>query len=355
MGPFSISNIRLSAVVGVVPANEVRNDSLDLLAGGEGAGFIRLVGIERRRVAPAGLCASDFCVAAAQVILDRLGIDPRQIGALLFVTETPDYPLPGNSVFAQKKLRLSPSAYLLDINQGCAGFVYGLATLAAMMNSTNIEKGLLLAGDTMTRLVSPKDRSTSPIFSDGGSAALIERIPGSPAMHFHLGSDGEGATAIQVKGGGARAPCGQASLAMGGDERADTHLSMTGMDVLRYTLQYVPGNIRELLASASRDVDWPDYYVFHQANQILNSSLVKRLGIDVCKVPQTLLDYGNTGCAAIPITMCARLGSELRQDSKQLLLAGFGAGFSWGSALIQTDSVFCPHVLEIGEPCGIPA
>jgi 3-oxoacyl-[acyl-carrier-protein] synthase III len=350
---FSVPDIRLRAVVGAVPDNEVHNESLEVLAGEQGLDFIRLVGIERRRVAPPGLCASDLCVAAARMIMEQLAVDPQTIEALVFVTETPDYPLPGNSGLVQKELRIPSFAYLLDVNQGCAGFVYGLATLAAIMNSTGINRGLLLAGDTMTKLVSPSDRSTLPIFSDGGSAVLVERILGSPQIYFHLGSDGEGADAIQVRGGGARAPWNHIPEPAG--EGRDAHLSMTGMDVLRYTLQYVPDNVRELLVFAGCGLATPDYYLFHQANQILNGSLVRKLGVDPCKVPQSLLDYGNTGCASIPITMCARLSSELGQASKKLLLSGFGAGFSWGSALIQTESLFCPPLLEIRDCCAAGA
>jgi 3-oxoacyl-[acyl-carrier-protein] synthase-3 len=102
---------------------------------------------------------------------------PVGIGLLVFVTQTPDSPLPGNSILAHRQLGLPASTYLLDLNQGCAGYVYGLASLAGLMSATGIEKGLLLAGDTLTRIVSYRDANTLPIFSDAGPTPLLQRYP----------------------------------------------------------------------------------------------------------------------------------------------------------------------------------
>jgi 3-oxoacyl-[acyl-carrier-protein] synthase-3 len=353
MALFSIPNLRLSAVAAAVPVRELRNEELPLLNNSQAIEFARVVGIHSRRVAPPAICASDLCVASARQILQRSDLSPAEIGVLVFVTQTPDYPVPGNSVLAQHRLGLPSSAYLLDLNQGCAGYVYGLASLAALMSATHIEKGLLLVGDTITRLLSSNDRSTFPIFSDAGSATLLVRTPDVGEMHFNVGGDGQGADIIQVRGGGARQPFGPDSLLMREEERnvsrAAIHLSMRGIDVLHYSMKYVARSIKELLAFANANVDTPDYYVFHQANRILNDSLLKRLGIPAAKAPETLLDYGNTSCASIPVTICGRLREVLAQSSKKLLLSGFGAGFSWGSGLIGAESVVCSEILEIDD------
>lgn len=291
-------------------------------------------------------------MAAAREILARSGVRAAEIGALVFVTQTPDYPLPGNSMLVQHRLSLPAATYLLDVNQGCAGYVYGLASLAAIMNGARIGKGLLLVGDTITRVLSSRDTSTLPIFSDAGSATLLEASPGAPAMYFNLGSEGKGTDVIQIKAGGARQPFGPDSLVLNDDlhaQRAPIHLSMRGVDVLHYVMTYVEPNIKELLAFANGSVQTPDYYVFHQANQILNSSLLRRLGIAGERAPQTLFDYGNTSCATIPVTICRRLGAALAKGPTLLLLSGFGAGFSWGSALVSGESVLCPDLLELDE------
>jgi len=351
MGYFSIPSIRLSGIAAAVPSRQVSNENLDLLTEPDAKAFVTTVGIRTRRVAQPAVCASDLCVAAAQRLLQLCGLDPAEIGALVFVTQTPDYLLPGNSMLVQHRLGLKSSSYLLDVNQGCAGYVYGLASVVCVMNAAKIQKGLLLVGDTITRLLSPRDRSTVPIFSDAGSATLLELVADTEPMHFNLGSDGAGAEVIYVRGGGAREPFGPDSLLIkeqGHDPAcAAVNLSMRGMDVLHYALKYVAPNIRELLASAHADIDTPDYYIFHQANRILNECLVKKLGIAPQKAPETLLDYGNTSCATIPLTICRHLGSELARSKKKMVLSGFGAGFSWGSALITAESVLCPELLEL--------
>jgi len=351
MALFSVAGLRMSGVCATVPAQQVRNDELELLRGAAGKGFDRAVGIQTRRVACPTICASDLCVAAARSLLSSSGVAAGEIGALVFVTQTPDYPLPGNSTLAQHRLGLADSTFLLDLSQGCAGYVYGLAALAGLMSAARIAKGLLLVGDTLTRLLSTRDRSTLPIFSDAGSATLLEAAAGAPAMHFNLGGEGRGADIIRVRAGGAREPFGPDSLELCDEEphvaRAPVHLSMRGLDVLHYSLKYVEPNIRELLASAEADVDTPDYYVFHQANRLLNESLLKRLGIPQQKAPETLLDYGNTSCATIPLTLSLRLGHVLARGASRLLLSGFGAGFSWGSAFLTCDAVVCPPVLEM--------
>jgi 3-oxoacyl-[acyl-carrier-protein] synthase III len=356
MPPFSISNVRVRAVAAAVPAHEVRNDDLDLLNPQQGVGFVKAVGINTRRVASPRMCASDLCVAAARRIMEAASVRPAEIGVLVFVTQTPDYPLPGNSMLAQHRLGLPSSTFLLDVNQGCAGYVYGMASLASLMSAAKIGKGLLLVGDTITRLLSSRDRSTVPLFSDAGSATLLERVPEADTMHFNLGSDGQGAEVIYVRGGGARQPFGPDSLLMREEDqkvaRASIHLSIRGMDVLHYTLKYVAPNILELLDFAQADVETPDYYVFHQANHILNQCLLRKLRIPDNKAPETLLDYGNTSCATIPVTLCRRLGKELAVGRKTLLLSGFGAGFSWGSALISGELILCPEPFEIPDPDG---
>ncbi len=353
MAVFSVPHVRLRAIAAALPRNEVHNQNLLSLNEVDRQVFTRSVGINARRVAPANVCASDLCIAASRRLMEETGVRPDQVGLLVFVTQTPDYPLPGNSVLAQQRLGLERSTYLLDINQGCAGYVYGLATLAGLMHAAHIDRGLLLAGDTLTRIVSEKDGSAAPIFSDAGSATLLEADPHADPMYFNLGSDGKGASAICVPGGGARQPYEANSLALAQEAqniaRAPIHMAMRGLDVLHYCAKYVAPNITELLEFVPSGLHPPDYYVFHQANRILNETLLRRLKIPAEKAPETLSVYGNTSSATIPITICRRLSEELASGAKTLLLSGFGAGFSWGSALVRAEGLRCAAPLEIDE------
>jgi 3-oxoacyl-[acyl-carrier-protein] synthase-3 len=351
MALFSIPNIRITGIASAVPGIVADNLELDLMSRDERAAFVKKVGIRTRRIAPPSVCASDLCVTAAKRLLADKNEKPEEIGAMVFVTQTPDFLLPGNSMLVQKRLGLSKSTYLIDLNQGCAGYVYGIATLAGMMHSAGIRKGLLLVGDTISRLISPEDKSTLPIFSDAGSATILEYSTAGDTMFFNLGSDGNGAHAIRLHDGGSRHPFGEGSFHLQtigpGIRRAPAHLAMEGIDVLQYTFRHVVPNILELLEMAGWVVDDPDYYVFHQANSLLNEGLARKLGLKSEKLPESLEDFGNTSSATIPITLNYRLSRLLSEGRYKLLLSGFGVGFSWGSALVQVDSVVCPEVIEL--------
>jgi len=341
MALFSVGGIGLEAISAAVPKQVVSNDDIELLTEAQRAKFVKAVGIRTRRVADPQTCASDLCIAAAQRVMKQAGLQPEDIGALVFVTQTPDFSLPGNSMIAQQRLSLPTSTYLLDLHQGCAGFVYGLASTTCLMNSTGIETALVLAGDTITRLLDDSDTSTVPIFSDAGSATLLTRKSEAPMMYFNLGSDGDGADVIQMKAGGAR--CGAAAVSA---ERP-SKLSMRGVDVMQLSLKYVEPSIRELLDFSDRAINAVDFYVLHQANRILNRSLLKKLGVPVDKAPESLLDYGNTSVATIPLTICYRLSDALNRSTQSLLLAGFGAGFSWASALVETQHPVYTELFEL--------
>jgi 3-oxoacyl-[acyl-carrier-protein] synthase III len=356
MAFFTIPGIRLRGIAAAVPDRCEHNGDLALIDERERGVLMSTIGISARRVAPAGVCASDLCASAAQRLLRDAGCPGDSIGILVFVTQTPDFALPGNSMLVQKWLGLPSTTLLLDLNQGCAGYVYGLSVIAGLMHAAGIAKGLLLVGDTITRILSPSDRSTVPLFSDAGSATLLERSESAAAMHFHLGADGNGACAIRVRNGGARNPFDAESLVQKeegpGIRRAPVHLVLEGVDVLHYSLKNVVPNVNDLLASSRTDAGSVDYFVFHQANRILNEGLRKKLGIPPEKSPETLSVFGNTSSATIPLTVSHRLGKRLSDAPARLLFCGFGVGFSWGSALIDTDNVVCPDLVTLEDGVG---
>jgi len=350
MPPFAINGIRIAGVAAAVPVRTEYNNQLPILGPQEKSEILHKAGIGVRRVAPAGLCASDLCIVSARRLLASAGIDGSEIGVLAFVTQTPDYLLPGNSMLAQQSLGIPAQALLLDLHQGCAGYIYGLSVITAMMAAAGRKYGLLLVGDTITRLLSRGDRTTLPIFGDAGSATLLSLSPAAPPLVFHLGADGGGCGAIRVEAGGSRHPFTEASMVSAaispGVRRAPMHMAMEGVNVLNFSLRNVVPNIRALMEHCGRSNDDIDQFVLHQANRILNDSITKRLGIPAEKAPETLSVFGNTSCATIPLTLVYRLGGCLRAGPRKLLLAGFGAGFSWGSALVEMGPCICPDLIE---------
>lgn len=347
----SIDGIKLSGIAASVPKNIESNRDYPFSSDKEKELFIKTVGIENRRVAPVGLTASDLCIACGEELIEKLNVDKGDIKVLVFVSQTPDYLIPPTSTILQDKLNLPKDCIALDINLGCSGYVYGLFVVSSLMQTLNARKGLLLVGDVSTSCLSSEDKSTAPIFSDAGSATLLEAESKENRIYFNLQNDGSGFEAISIPDGGMRNPFKDESLEVKeiekGIRRNATHLIMQGMEVFNFSLREVAPNIKALLSETGIDKEEIDYYVLHQANKLMNESIRKKLGIDPEKLPLSLNDFGNTSSASIPITMVTELGDDLRSKDLKLVLSGFGVGLSWGSAIVETKKITCLPLIEV--------
>jgi len=337
MALFKVSNTKIVGVSGAVPKNKASNKDLVGLNKQQIDLLIKTTGIESRRVSPDEVCASDLCYTAAEKLIAELGWKKDEIGALIFVTQTPDYPIPGTSMILQDRLNLPKSCMTIDINQGCAGYVYGLSVISSLLSSGGIKKGLLLVGDTITKLIEKGDNSVVPIFSDAGTATAVEFDTESEDMSFNLQTDGSGYEAIIVPEGGSR-DVSKASI---------KKMRMQGHSVFTFALKEVVPNINAVLEFAAREKDQVDYYIFHQANKLLNESIRRKMGIDSSKVPYTLSKFGNTSCATIPLTLISELSNEVKSQNLNLILSGFGVGLSWGACCLNISDIVCPDLIEL--------
>jgi 3-oxoacyl-[acyl-carrier-protein] synthase-3 len=350
MACFQIQNVQIQGIAAAVPRQRVSNLDLELLSERERQQLVRTTGIEFRRIAPPQVCASDLCFQAASDLLQALEWDRESIDLLVFVSQSPDLLLPGTASQLQVRLGLGKHLIAIDLNQGCAGYVYGLSVLASMLGGGHLRRGLLLVGDTITHALSPEDKSTVPIFSDAGSATAVEFNAGAAPMAFNLQTDGQGHRAICIPEGGSRIPFAATGLALqdfgGGIRRSGVHLAMQGLDVFNFALAEVAPNIRALLEFAGTDMHTPDAFVFHQANLLLNESIRRKMELPAEKVPYTLREFGNTSSATIPVTMVHCLADRLRSASSCLVLSGFGVGLSWGSVLVSLPPITCLPMIE---------
>lgn len=353
MAFFEIPGIRISAISCAVPRNTVHNSECTGLPQRELDLFIRTTGIRQRRVASDKIATSDLCLASARALLDGEKAHPDDIGIIIFVTQSADYYLPATSVILQSRLGLRTSIPAFDINLGCSGYPYGLSVIAGLMNSMNIEKGLLFCGDISSFTASPLDRTTHPVFGDAGSATLLERDSNADTMQFCLMSDGSRHKAIIIPDGGIRNRLTPDSLVMktvhDGIQRSRIHLELNGIDVFNFGTDQVSATISEFFQHFSSNPDQYDYFIMHQANLLLNETIRKKAGFEISKTPYSLDEFGNTSSASIPLTMTTRLGKEIASTSNRLLLAGFGVGLSWGIASVPTDRPFCPPLIEVDE------
>jgi 3-oxoacyl-[acyl-carrier-protein] synthase III len=350
MAVFEIPDIRIAGVSSCVPKEKSSNRDYTWISQKERDLLIRTIGVETRRKAVEGQTCSDICLQAAEQLLTGLGWDRNEISVLVFVSQSRDYIIPSTSAILQDRLKLPTTCMTLDINLGCSGYVYGLSVISSLMKASGLKKGLLLVGDISTLTSSYKDKSTFPLFGDAGTATALELKPGFPAMQFNLQSDGSGYDAIIIYDGGVRNFPTKKSFTMKkygeGIYRNRLQVALNGIEVFNFSLREVVPNIKKTLNHFNRNLDEFDFFVFHQANRLINETIRKMLKVAPEKVPYSLKDFGNTSCSSIPLTMVSQLREILNEKPQKLLLSAFGIGLSWGTVLLETDRIFVPELTE---------
>jgi 3-oxoacyl-[acyl-carrier-protein] synthase-3 len=347
---FINKNVKISGIAATVPKNEIDNLSYDWVPEKERLLFIQTTGVKKRRVADSDICTSDMCHVAAEKLLSELNWKKNEIDILIFVSQSADYYCPSTSVLLQDRLGLSKSTMAFDINLGCSGYVYGLSVISSLLASGAMKKGLLLVGDKSSYSLNPRDKTTFPLFGDAGTATALEFSSGQ-SIPFHLQSDGSGKDAIIIPGGGTREPFNYTLLTEEEQEpgiiRHRCNLHLNGMDVFNFSLKEVKPNIETLLQFAEREISSVDFVIMHQANLFMNEAVRKKLKVEKEKVPISIDKFGNTSSASIPLTMVSEISDSLKKGKVKSLLSGFGVGFSWGSALIETENIAVPELIYI--------
>jgi 3-oxoacyl-[acyl-carrier-protein] synthase-3 len=348
----TIRGARVAGIAAAVPAQ--RQAVLDTRYGTEAERrkFSETTGIQERRLVKPGQCTSDLAAAAAERLLDELAWERDTLDLLVLVTQTPDYALPATAVTLQDRLGLPKGCAAWDVNLGCSGYTYGLATMAGLIAGMGVKRGLLLVGDTAAQGVPPSaEPATPPLFGDAATATALESSESAPAIYADLQSDGSGAEIIMQRMGGARNPhrpdTFHYEITDDGIIALDNGYQLDGVEVFNFSMREVPAAVKNLLAYAAMPPEDVDAFVFHQANKLINDLLRKQLRLPLEKFPTTLPRYANTSSATIPLTIVSELRERLRSREMKLLLCGFGVGLSWATVLCRTDRIACPEVIEL--------
>ncbi len=326
MASYLISHVKISAIATAVPWNVIDNRENTDFSKEEVDKIVASTGVVTRRVTSVTVCTSDLCFEAAENLLKTLSIQRDEIDIIVFVSQTPDYILPATACILQEKLKLKTTVMAFDVNLGCSGYVYGLILLAQLLSSGQYRKALLLGGDTISKLVAPKDRSVAFLFGDAGSASLLEYDQEALDLAVDFGTDGTGVDKLKVAAGGFRCPS---------PPRAE--LFMSGADIFSFTLKEVPKTIETVLKIAQLSKSKIDFYIFHQANIFMLNHLIKKMELSATQVPISLQEYGNTSVASIPLTLCVERAKI--EPNVKLLLCGFGVGFSWASLIMTAGQL----------------
>ena len=295
------------------------------------------VGVTERHIAASDETAADMGVKASEKLFLEYNIDRNDIDFVLLCTQSPDYYLPTSACLIQEKLHLRTNIGALDFNLGCSGFVYGLS-LAKGLIAGNIAKNvLLITSETYSKHIHPRDKGNRTIFGDAAAATLISIEGFAEIADFSLGTDGRGAENLIVKKGGLRQPetTNDFRLDEGGDPKSSDFLFMNGGEIFNFSSEAVPVLVAEVLEKNSQKPDDIQLYIFHQANKYMLNYLRKLIDIEPEKFYIYLDKVGNTVSSTIPIALY-----EAQKENKlkgNILLAGFGVGYSWGGVILKTD------------------
>ncbi len=305
------------------------------------------VGVFRRHIAAEGECASDLCIKAAEDMFEKYNVDKETIDAVIFCTETPDYIMPSTACVIHGRLGLKQNCMAFDFNHGCTGYIYGLALAKSVIETGLATNVLLLAGDTLSKIIHPKDMRTKPLFGDSGSATLVSGTYSRREFlsNFRFGTNGEEFRKIIVHYGGMRMKHVDPAIAheeivdQYGNVRTDATLYMDGKAVVQFTQTVVPPMMHDILDSARLNMDDITNFVFHQANKFMLQNVQK-----ACKIPDDGRYFndcsmiGNTASASIPNAI-----NKMQRDDivlgKYGLLMGFGIGLTWGGCIADLSMI----------------
>jgi 3-oxoacyl-[acyl-carrier-protein] synthase-3 len=313
--------------------------------------FVKMTGVKRVCQSSEEQTASDLAFVAAQALLKQKNIDPQSIGALIFISQCPDYRLPATACVLQYRLSLPEDCICFDVNLGCSGYVNGINIAASLMNASNINRALLLVGDTSSKGISHEDKSSAMLFGDAGGATLLEKDNESENnIIFHLRTDGSRFKAIIKPAGAYRnrnASRERVVWNVDGNVRSDYETYMNGADVFSFTISEVPKLIKEVMTNENTTVDDYDCFVMHQANLYILKQIAKKIKIPNTKMPVSMDRFGNTSVTSIPLTLADKYGGEVQKI--KALMCGFGVGLSWGVVSTEINTADILPVIHTND------
>lgn len=351
-------NISILGICSVLPSNIVNfDDEIEQYAftRQQSLKLKKVFSLDRRRVAKEGICTSDLAEAGLEWIFNSFPEIKKDVGALLFVSQTPDYLMPPTSNILQGKFGLPHSVLCMDINQGCAGFILGLYQAASIINTSDVNTVLLINGDVLSKKVSKFDRNSNPLVGDAASITLVTRAKQGTEnnLTFNIKMDGVGAFALHIPAGGARLPISEETSRLmiddAGNKRSLDDLVMKGDQVFSFVQSVVPEIIQETLTQAglSKDDIWR--YVLHQPNRFMLEKIAEALKVSYEKIPANIVEeFGNSSGVTVPLAITHNLSREMLSENKfKTVLCGFGVGLTWGCAVTDLGNMLFCKQLEV--------
>ncbi|MGB5413581.1 MAG: beta-ketoacyl-ACP synthase 3 [Polyangiales bacterium] len=330
-----------------VPDDVVSNEELSKRYGIDTSHewIVKRTGIEARRFAPAGVGTSDLAVPAVEMALERAELAKTDIGMIIFATLSPDHAFPGSGVYLQTKLGLTDDGVrhfvgCLDVRNQCSGFLYGLATATAMVQSGSVDNVVVVGAEVHSAALdlSTAGRDVASLFGDGAGVVIVSATDEDRGVRsWHLGADGRHADALSQKiwDISKRPFIPQNEDGVGQVDPAHMYARMAGRLVFKNAVERMIGALMKEFQKQSLTLDDVDLFFFHQANLRINQYVATQLGIPEDKLFHNIERYGNTTAATIPIMLAEAQGEGRLERGMKIATVAFGSGFTWGAAIID--------------------
>ena len=310
-----MKGLKIVATGRALPAKVVTNDDMSKLVETSDEWIATRTGIRTRHFC-AGETQADLAEQAARRALERGKVDVGDLCACIVATVTPDCSAPTSACLLQQRLDLPEDIPCFDMNVGCTGFIYALQVARGFLLQSGRPYALVIGAEALSRITDFTDRGTCVLFGDGAGAAVVT-LADSPYA-CTLGARGD-AEAIFIEGPGPERP----------------YIHMDGQKVFRFAVEAVPHCIHVLLEETGLGLEDIDWFVPHQANKRIIDHVAKKLKVPNEKFYQNMMRYGNTSAASIPIALDEMAEQGLLKKGQKVLCVGFGAGLTWGGALLE--------------------
>lgn len=325
-----MSTTTILAVESYIPEKVLTNQDLERMVDTSNEWIVTRTGIRERRLAQPTEFTSDMGAKAALQLLARTGCQPEEIDLIVVSTMTPDYLCPATAPIIQNAIGASKAA-AFDVMAACSGFIYGLATVKAFLESGMYSTALLISSEKSSAFVDYTDRSTCVLFGDGASAVLLRRgDKGLRVRSINLGASGSEASLICIPAGGCRLPASPTSF-----HDKQHFIKMNGREVFKHAVRRMEESIHLCLREEKMSQEQIRWLVPHQANIRIMEALATRLGIEKERLAITIDSFANTCSSTIPITLNSLLKNNAIQPHDIVVLTAAGGGLTWGTAVLE--------------------
>lgn len=313
-----------------VPAARLTNFDLEKMVETSDQWIYERTGIRERRIASGGISTSDMGSASALDALGRAGIAASDVDLIVVGTMTPDMLSPSTSCLIQKKIG-ADRAVCFDINAACSGFLYAMEVSRHFLRSAQYHTALVIGAEKISAFVDWKDRATCILFGDGSGAMVLSRSrPGHRIVGCFLGSDGGGSESLMIPAGGSSMPATVKTV-----EQRLHSLRMDGREIFKKAIEIMCKVSEDTVKRCGLNMSDIDLFVPHQANKRIIDAVAKKLGLPDERVFQNVESFGNTSAASIVLALDDAERQKRLKEGDRVLLVVFGAGFTWGGAVIE--------------------